>query len=277
MDFLHEYKKNGLYLKHAVTETPCDDDFPMHIHGTCEIYLFVAGKVEYLVEGTSYPLRQGSLLLMRPAESHKPRILTSSRYERYNINFPLSIFEDIDPEGRLMRPFCDRPLGRGNLYTCDTLSDLPLQKLFFEMCYSSEDEYGKRLKFRTNLLRILDAVYRAYLERGASGYIQQGSRAEEIVAYVNAHLYEDVSIPCLAEHFFLSPSQFNRVFKSATGAAPWTYITVKRLTAARERIRGGEYVQSAAMGSGFSDYSSFYRAYIKHFGHAPTEDANKFI
>ena len=57
-------------------------------------------------------------------------------------------------------------------------------------------------------------------------------RNEEIVAYVNAHLSEDISIPLLAEHFFLSPSQFNRVFKAATGAAPWTYITAKRLTTA---------------------------------------------
>lgn len=272
MDILQEYKKKGIYVKHAVTEAPSDADFPMHIHGTCEIYFFLAGKVEYLVEGTSYPLRSGSLLLMRPAESHKPRILTPLGYERYNINFPLSLFADMDPEGRLMRPLTDRPLGRGNLYTSDELTDLPLQKLFFEMCYSDADEYGKRLKIRTNLWRILDAVYQAYLQRGAAEYTPPACRNEEIVAYVNAHLSEDLSIPLLAEHFFLSPSQFNRVFKAATGAAPWTYITAKRLTAAKEKIHGGTSVQSAFEGSGFGDYSAFYRAYTKHFGHAPTED-----
>ena len=140
------------------------------------------------------------------------------------------------------------------------------------MCYSTEDEYGKRLKVLTNLLHILDAVYQAYLQRGAAEYMPPACRTEEIVAYINAHLSDDISIPLLAEHFFLSPSQFNRVFKAAMGASPWAYITAKRLTTAREKIRGGDSVQSAFEGSGFCDYSAFYRAYTKHFGHAQTGD-----
>lgn len=273
MDILRQYRQDDIYLKHAVTDAPNDATFRMHIHETCEIYFFLAGKVEYLVEGTSYPLRSGSLLLIRPAESHKPRILESRCYDRYNINFPLSLFESIDPDGRLMRPFTDRPLGRGNLYTAAELGDLPLQKIFHEMCYCEEDAYGKRLKVLTDLLCMMDAVHKAYLKRGAAEYMPPTCRTEEIVAYVNAHLFEDISIPMLAEHFFLSASQFNRVFKAATGAAPWTYITVKRLTAAKEKIRSGTSVQSAFESSGFGDYSAFYRAYTKHFGHAPTEDA----
>lgn len=272
MDILQEYRQDGIYLKHGVDAAPNDAAFPMHIHGTCEIYFFLAGKVEYLVEGTSYPLRPGSLLLMRPAESHKPKILASCCYERYNINFPLSLFANIDPEGRLMRPFLDRPLGRGNLYASAEFGDFPLQKMFHEMCYCEKDEYGKRLKILTRLLCMLDAVHKAYLKRGASEYMPPKCRSEEIVTYVNTNLLEDISVPMLAEHFFLSVSQFNRVFKAATGAAPWTYITVKRLTAAKEKIRGGASVQSAFECSGFGDYSTFYRAYTKHFGHAPTED-----
>ena len=92
--------------------------------------------------------------------------------------------------------------------------------------------------------------------------------------YVNDHLTEDISVPQLAEHFYLSASQFNRVFRQATGAAPWDYITKKRLTAAKELLKNGVSAQEAAENCGFRDYSVFYRAYTKHFGCTPTDDKN---
>ena len=48
MDILQEYRQDGIYLKHGMDAAPNDAAFPMHIHGTCEIYFFLAGKVEYL-------------------------------------------------------------------------------------------------------------------------------------------------------------------------------------------------------------------------------------
>lgn len=92
---------------------------------------------------------------------------------------------------------------------------------------------------------------------------------QRMVMYVNEHLFNELSVPMLAEHFYLSTSQFSRVFRKATGAAPWEYITRKRLIAAREKIQNGSSAHSASEQCGFSDYSAFYRAYVKHFGCAP--------
>lgn len=59
--------------------------------------------------------------------------------------------------------------------------------------------------------------------------------AESMIFCFNQHIFESITVPDLAEHFYLSPSQFNRIFKKSTGAAPWEYITKKRLTAAKEK------------------------------------------
>ncbi|MDE7212552.1 MAG: AraC family transcriptional regulator, partial [Lachnospiraceae bacterium] len=56
------------------------------------------------------------------------------------------------------------------------------------------------------------------------------------------------------------------------GAAPWEYITIKRLNAAREKMRAGATAQSAGESCGYGDYSAFYRAYVKYFGCAPKDD-----
>ena len=271
MDILNEFKHGELYVKHATDNSPNDSSFPMHIHQTYEIYLFIKGRVKYLVEGSAYHLRPGSVLVIRPAESHKPKIIECAPYERYNINFPASLLKEYDPALRLLSPFDKRELGHDNMYSLSELGNIPMQKFFYDMCHSKKDAYSTELKIKTNLLYILDAINDAY-ERRDRTFLQSKSREETIIAYVNEHLSSELSVPKLAEQFYLSVSQFNRIFKNATGASPWEYITVKRLSTARDLIRSGMDISDVFEISGWGDYSSFYRAYTNRFGISPAED-----
>lgn len=267
---LNEYSFGDIYIRHAVDERPDDRHFTMHIHEQCEIYFFLSGDVEYLVEGSKYPLDENSLMIMRPAESHKPKIIGASRYERYAINFPIFFTDPVDPEGRLVKAFTDRSLGQNNMFSSSEIDMELVKKLFSEMC-GGDNDYDKQLAIKTHLLMLLDLIDRAFSTKGNTQHKPQ-STAEYIVMYVNTHLFEEISIPKLAKHFYLSPSQFSRVFKQATGAPPWEYITKKRLTAAKKMIRSGHSAQSASESCGFKDYSVFYRAYTKHFGCAPKQE-----
>ena len=97
--------------------------------------------------------------------------------------------------------------------------------------------------------------------------------AGQILAYVNEHLFEDISIQTIADAFYRSPSQVSRIFQQATGNSLWKYVTIKRLLSARALIQQGEPAAVAATACGFSEYSTFYRAYKSHFGHSPRDDA----
>lgn len=268
---MREFSSEDLYTRYAVDDEPDDGEFAMHVHERCEIFYFVSGNAEYLVEGARYPLESGCILIMRPAESHRAKILGGGKYERYAVNFSASVIDDIDPKRRLLKAFFDRPLGRGNLFLPTEFGDENIRKIFAEMCKKC-GSYETQVNIKTHLFWLLDRINRAWLKRGSEDYAPPQNISERIVLYVNYHLFEELSVPMLAERFFLSPSQFGRIFKQATGAAPWEYITIKRLAAAREKIRGGEAVQYAAESCGFSDYSTFYRAYVKYFGCSPKYD-----
>ncbi len=272
MDTLREFCSKELYTRYAVTENPNDKDFTMHVHERCEIFYFASGNAEYLVEGARYPLEPGSVLIMRPAESHRTHILGNGRYERYALNFSASVIDGIDPERRLLKAFFDRPLGRGNFYFLSSFNKVPVKNIFRDMCCCDKDDYGKMLKILTNLFTLLDLINEAYIKRDSSEYTEPRNLSEQIMKYVNVNLFEEISVPSLAEKFFLSTSQFSRIFKQATGAAPWEYITIKRLTAAKEKIRRGVSAQYAAESCGFGDYSAFYRSYVKYFGCSPKND-----
>ena len=273
MDILNEYVKNEFYLKHELTEKPIDGDFPLHIHDTCELYLFLGGNTEYLVEGNVYTLSPGNIVILSPHETHKTKILSSEPYERYVVNFPCSMFDSIDPQRRLLRVFLSRKNGHDNLFKKEELGEFNIRELFDGACYCNEDDYGKELKIKSLVLKTLEVLNSVYQKRESASDSQ--SREVEIVAYVNERLFEEINVPLLAKRFFLSTSQFNRIFKNATGVAPWRYIAVKRLSIARERLKLGDSVKNAFETSGFKDYSSFYRAYVKYFGKSPVEDTFK--
>ncbi len=264
---LNEYWFEDFYIRHAIDEKPDCTLHAMHIHEQCEIYLFISGTVEFLVEGVKYPLKKGSLMLMRPGEAHVASILKEEVYERYALNFPLSFASDIDPGGKLLRAFTERPLGKNNRVILSEENRGRVEKIFARMSEKGED-YDRRLSIRTNLFTLLNIINDAF-ELGQADEEEQADTGEKMVAYVNRHLFEEISIPDMAAHFYLSPSQFSRTFKRATGAAPWEYVMRKRLTKAKEMIRSGQSLRKVASECGFKDYSSFYRAFKKYFGISP--------
>ena len=87
MDMLKETDLDGLYIRHAIDSVPDSNGAAFHIHDRCELFYFVSGNAQYLVEGSVYPLKRGSLLAMRPGEAHCIRFLSGERYERYAVNF----------------------------------------------------------------------------------------------------------------------------------------------------------------------------------------------
>lgn len=271
MDTLREYSADGLYMRYAVDEAPNDGDYSMHVHEQYEIYYFVSGDAEYLVEGSRYPLESGCILIMRPSESHRVKILNKTKYERYALNFSPSLVKNIDPSVRLLRAFNDRPLGRGNLFyptqaSAENISDM-LSRVF-----EVDDDYERKLRITALLFLLLDMLNKEFLSRGGFAYPPPKSAAEKIISYINAHLFDKLTVPELAGRFYLSTSQLGRIFRQAAGTSPWEYITIKRLTAAKEKLRSGMTAQSAGISCGFNDYSSFYRAYVKYFGCSPNGD-----
>lgn len=242
----------------------------MHAHEMYEVYYFISGDCSYLVEGCEYALRSHDLLITRSAEAHKMILHSDAPYERIVIHFHPSLLEQIAPDGLLLRPFTDRPLGMQNLYRSAD-GALPRWSACFEiLSRPAELAAQKRLHIIQCLLSILDSI--AFSDAVSDTDAPQGANlACDLMNYVNEHLFEELSLHSISETFFLSPSQLNRLFRRASGSSCWSYIQIKRLLAARELLRQGQPATVVCETCGFHDYSTFYRAYRAHFGAAPSK------
>ena len=89
----------------------------MHSHESYEIYLFLDGKTEYLVEGNKYRLRKGDVMLMRRGELHINSIRSNATYKRMYINFDITELLAETGNLALLDMFDKRPLGEYNHYS----------------------------------------------------------------------------------------------------------------------------------------------------------------
>ena len=275
MGVLFEYKDRDIYFHHSIDEHPLATDFTMHAHEVPELYCYLRGAASYWVEGHEYPLVPGCLMVIRQAETHKLEIRPGGPpYERFALHFSPQLLDGTDPEQRLLAPFHDRPLGRGNQYKAEEFPILTPQALLTAMSVPSADRGRQRLTILSLLFPLLNQLLSAAAcrEREDDAPACERKPAEEIIRYINEHLFEPLSLEHLSRRFFLSTSHLNRVFRIATGSPIYEYILVKRLIAAREHIRSGLPAGTAAQLSGFQEYSSFYRAYTRHFGVSPKAD-----
>lgn len=244
--------------------------FSMHIHTDLEIIYIFKGNLSFQVEGSVYPMGPGDLIIARMAETHnvinQPNI---PAYERAVFHVSPELLKET-LNGRLLKPFLDRPLGVMNHYSAQELPGelirACMQQIFFG------NEMRSDMQALSYFLPVLQAVYDAYRRKVDTVPEEPLPVASQMIAYINRHLYELEGTHQLEEQFFLSASQINRIFHHFTGSSLWNYIRLKRLFAAREMLQSGSAPIVAATNCGYQDYSSFFRAYKKHFGHSPKVD-----
>lgn len=254
------------------TEPPC---VPFHEHPFYEIYFFLSGIVTYNIEGRSYQLRPGDILLTGSRDIHRPDILPGKPYERYVIWLTEDFLHRFNGQGGdLSTCFRGTQEKRYHLIRPD-VSALAQLKAQCELMAALKDEhsFGSDSLFYANLVAFLVYLNRAYFNTPLS--VRQDIRENEtinlLLDYINEHLAEPLSLDILSARFFLSKFYLNNKFRQYTGLTIYQYIIKKRLTVARNMLRGGTPVMNACMACGFNDYSNFLKAFKREFNCAPHE------
>lgn len=267
------FENQDLYAHHTVDESPDPGCFYMHIHGFPEIYCFLQGDAHYIVEGSSYSLRYGDILIMKPGESHRLKLDSHAKYERISIHFDPNILAGTDSAGLLTEAFNNRRTGRGNKFSSSDFRDESYLMYIRKAIQAESDPQIKQMAVFSNLVSFLIELRYAFCNRIENATEKfEDPTVVKMIGYVNQHLYDDISLSDVSRKFYISQAYANRIFREATGATVWNYIMMKRLHKARAAIRNGRLLSDIYSECGYQDYSSFFRAYKKYFGCSPSDD-----
>lgn len=244
-----------------------------HYHEFDKAVVFYGGNVDYIIEGVSYSLRPGDILFVRHNAIHKPVIRADADYERAVFWIRPGFLESWGGAETALGSCFDLSLERRScLYRPSAEVDVRVRRLISGLENAlSERRFGSRLLADTYFLQLMVEFNRCVLEGEPLQPREIDPKIDEALRYINNNLSSDLSVDSLAAMCYLSRYYFMRRFKDSTGYTVHNYICQKRLSAAAEAMDSGSGVNQAALDVGFSEYSSFLRAFKKMYGMTPGE------
>ncbi|MFB8377727.1 helix-turn-helix domain-containing protein [Paenibacillus taichungensis] len=265
----------SLILHHAVDRKKTEQ-YALHCHNYYEVFYFVAGDVSYLVEGKHYVPKPHSLLLIAPHVFHGVKIESDIPYERISLHF-VPGFLPFENQSVLLSPFHPDD-GSADIYYMDNGNQVMFP--FFKQLIDARhaDEAIRELSLRVRLEALLSQILiSSYSLKGTSESSSSTKSVSTIIAYLNDHITESIKLDDLSAAFYISKHHLNKMFRRATGTTVGNYVIHKRVIMAQNLISQGQTANSAASAVGFHDYSSFFRAYKKVLGYAPSVKQNTML
>lgn len=100
---------------------------------------------------------------------------------------------------------------------------------------------------------------------------------DRVLAHINLHLHETITVKQMADQVHLSPSRFTVVFKERYGVSPFQYLMRLRVERAMELLRAKTYsITQIAEYCGFNNIQHFSRTFREITGQTPSAYRKQF-
>lgn len=253
-------------FEYSVGEDISKSVFRLHNHDDYEIYMFIEGDSNYVVEGRSYSLQPYDMIVIRRHEMHRVYHRSNAPYSRFVIMVKPEFFDE--HACRVYeRQFKETHSDAGNKITADVVRSSGLYDAYMRLKkYSCEFTVTHDPVVQSIIVEILYLIDKVTLFAHDDSSNKQ---LADVINYINSHYTEDLYLEDIASRFFISKYHLCHLFKETTGLTMHTYINRKRITRVRELVADGSNITNAVVNAGFNNYSSFYRAYVKVFGVSP--------
>lgn len=265
-----EYNDSSISYNHSCFNTLRWTGIEPQTHDGYELIFLKNGDITYLIDGKSYRVKKNSLIIIRPGKRHIILFNSPVVYDRYDIIFD----ENIIPRGVAA--------GIPDSIDVAVLGEYPkVAELFGKMDYYYQHFGGE--DFKNILSQLINEIfYNMIIISRRPGSVTDSSFTENPVVtaavdYIENNIGSDLSLDVLCNELFISKSYLHQLFSEHLKISPQKFITAKRLMLIQKEIRSGTRPTEAYLNYGFSDYSTFYRAYKKHFGYPPSEEAEREI
>jgi AraC family cel operon transcriptional repressor len=246
------------YIKTAAQPTP------WHGHDFFELFWIDGGEGEHLVNGAHFPLRPGSLVLMRRADRHGIRVLPGEPLRLTNIAFPREVRDSLG-----QRYF---PKRRDYFWSKKKMPfTLEVDASFLQRLNHWADELSRAPRERLHIDLFLLHVL---AELAGRGHRQLPERAPDWLLQACVRIQEPKQFVGGAGNFLRlcgrSREHVARTVRQHLGTTPTDYVNRLRLAHARRQLEmGGRDILEVALDCGFGNLSHFYDVFRRETGTTP--------
>ena len=245
-----------------------------HSHDCFQLVYLKQGTITHKYKDSSSTLLRGDFFIIPPNTEH---CITLS--EKKSIYYNVSFFKDLILENsqntQMIQDFFEKsyitdfPLKFSPKYEDIYMFESALGKLRIE--YESK-EYGSKEIIINCLICMLSIIARMYIAFENDTESEQATKTRRInhfIEYVNTHYDDPLTFDSAVKTCAISKTEFCKLFKENTGMSFNEYLNKTRIERCKTQIRNGVPIMTAAYHCGYSEFSTFYRNFIKYTGLNP--------
>ena len=227
---------------------PCPLDDKIRYY---DLTFLMNGKMEYTVNGVSYSLSDGDIILI-PRGSTRVRVGSEETCKYFSINFIADIKREL-------------PIYMKGFLASDVFA-------FWNLLYQitkSDSEHKEEL-IRDVLSALLLTIYEAHERRNENRHILKIKR------YIAENFTKRISLKNIADCAYLNPSYCSYLVKKELGVSVFELINKERIAYAKSLIlEGGRSLYEISAMVGFDNYGYFSRQFKEITGTSPSTYKHK--
>ena len=230
-----------------------------HCHENYELLFIIQGNSALILNDKKYLLTEGSACVIPPYRYHNIELSPDMAYKRLVIQFepneiPKQLFPRFNDRLAKLEGIVYEPL----IQICKKCVQLVQQ--------NNTQEYHKLARaYLTEMIYVLADCPGSTLTHE----LTMNPLTLAIISYIDAHLYEHISINEIAQAVFSSPSNVCHVFKEDMNTSILQFAMQKKIAEAKRLLTEGMQPITVSEALGFGEYSGFYRTYKKLTGQTP--------
>ena len=247
-----------------ITQSVYHHDWPsvLHTHYFAELFYVLSGEGNFLVEGKSFPVKTGDLILINPNVLHTEQCSGDNRLEYIVLGISNLRFFDQNQVAYDYSKYHFSSDKREILFL--------LQAMIREASQKEEHFHAICQNYLDVLLLFLQRDMKTVPVSDHSRRISRECRFVE--EYIDGHFSEDITLETLSSLTYMNKFYLVHAFKKYKGVSPINYLIDKRIQEAKHLLETTDFsIAKIAQHVGFSSQSYFSQMFRKMVGIAPVQ------
>ncbi len=259
--FEYQAERSVYEISHKYVGEPNAEDYSRHMHGYCEILLFVQGDAKFNIDGNLYNPKPYDLLIIPKGAYHYLIPRSPAPYENYVLDFSSTLI----PQQHSRRLF-----SKPQIINIKENADFCRFFHLLDEYYSTYNIEDFAISAKALLRQML--IYCSYrIDKTAQIEPSHNPLVDSILQMISEQIGEPLDAEQIAKQMMLSKSHIQNVFSQEMHIGLKQYIMQKKIFAAQSDLMAGISPADVCAKYGFSDYSVFFRVYKKTLGYSPRQ------
>lgn len=263
-----------LRVHEFVSDTTLSERVATHWHPEYELLVVTVGQALLHINGHSYQIQKDDVAIIQPDQLHAITAKIGTPFGFYAVVFDPIFLQSAVPDG-IQQQYLSQPLQTPVVIAPDHrfASELNRELATIRQEFATESP-AYTLQIKGHLF--LAWSWLAQLADPKQAQEVSGGVAvdltKDIIAYIQQHYAQHLSLTILADYFNLSKSHLCRLFKKTTKMALTDYINATRITRSTELLRTTtESISTIAGQVGFNNISYYNKLFHRRLQMTPSE------